>query len=67
MGAKKKPQETVSLADLGLDAGEVGEHGSRPRSTPSASRPRAARAARIEDDGDAAAAILEYLAEKKLV
>src|SRR5436309_12759332 len=29
MGAKKKPQETVSLSDLGVDAGEAGEAGSR--------------------------------------
>src|SRR2546430_13871197 len=27
MGAKKKPSEIVSVADLGLDAGEVGEAG----------------------------------------
>ena len=29
MGAKKKPQETKSLADVGVDAGEAGEAGSR--------------------------------------
>ena len=29
MGAKKKPQETVSLGDLGVSADEVGEAGSR--------------------------------------
>ena len=29
MGAKSKPQETVSLADLGVDAGGAGEQGSR--------------------------------------
>src|SRR5205814_10448767 len=29
MGAKKKPQETLSLGDLGVDAGEAGEAGSR--------------------------------------
>src|SRR5919109_929762 len=29
MGAKKKPQEAVSTADLGLDSSEVGEAGSR--------------------------------------
>src|SRR5213083_2530886 len=28
MGAKKKPQETLSAADLGLDAGVLGEQGS---------------------------------------
>ncbi len=29
MGAKKKPQETLSLGDLGIDVGDVGESGSR--------------------------------------
>src|ERR1043166_2392279 len=29
MGAKKKPQESLSLADLGLDAEQVGDAGSR--------------------------------------
>src|ERR1700741_1633206 len=29
MGAKKKPFETLSLADVGLDAGEAGEAGSK--------------------------------------
>src|SRR5437763_8700679 len=29
MGAKKKPQETLSLSDLGVDAGEEDETGSR--------------------------------------
>src|SRR5207253_6027941 len=29
MGAKKKPQETLALADLGLDASAAGEAGSR--------------------------------------
>ena len=29
MGAKKKPQDVLSLAELGVDAGEAGEAGSR--------------------------------------
>ena len=41
MGAKKKPQEVLSLADLGVD-GEVGEAGSRHRGA-RARRPAAAR------------------------
>ena len=47
MGAKKKPQETLSGADLGLDAGALGEagladDGARAR-RPAAARRRAAR------------------------
>ena len=66
MGAKSKPQETLSLVDIGAE-GEPGLYADRPRSSPPL-RPRG-RAARsqIEDDGAAAEQILEYLAEKKLL
>ena len=65
MGAKKKPLEMLSLADLGVDAAEVGrgrleDRGARART----SRPRAATARKIEDDGNAAQAIVDFLAEK---
>ena len=46
MGAKKKPSETVSLADLGLDAGDVGEAGSKTEVLALGSPPRAATRAR---------------------
>ena len=67
MGAKKKPQDAVSLADLGLDGGHVGEQGSATEVYAIGEPPSRGESRRIEDDGDAAAAILEYLAEKKLV
>ena len=41
MGAKKKPQETLSLSDLGVD-GEVGEAAPAPRCSRSATHRRAA-------------------------
>ena len=44
-GREEEAAETrLPLADLGLDADEVGEAGSRTEVSPSASRPRAARA-----------------------
>ena len=67
MGAKKKPQDVVSLADLGLDAERVGETGSRTEVYAMGEPPPRGESRRIEDDGDAAEAILEYLAEKKLL
>jgi electron transfer flavoprotein beta subunit len=67
MGAKKKPQDAVSLADLGLDAGAVGEQGSATEVYAIGEPPSRGESRRIEGDDDAAAAILEYLTEKKLV
>jgi electron transfer flavoprotein beta subunit len=67
MGAKKKPQEVLSLAELGIDAGEVGEAGSRTTVLALGDPPARADAQKIEDDGDAAQAIVDFLAEKRLV
>jgi len=61
MGAKKKPQETLTAADVG-GAGDVG-------TSVVALNPPPARgeARKIEDDGTAAEKIVEFLAEKRLV
>ena len=67
MGAKKKPQETLSLADLGLDAGEAGEAGSRTEVYALAEPPARGDARKIEDDGSGAEQIVEFLAEKRLI
>ena len=67
MGAKKKPQEGVTAADLDLSAEEVGEAGSQTEVYAIGEPPPRGESRRIEDNGEAAAAILEYLAEKKLL
>src|SRR5881392_2812735 len=67
MGAKKKPFETLSLGDIGVDAGEAGEAGSRTEVVGLADPPSRGESKKIEDDGNAAAAIVEFLAEKRLV
>jgi electron transfer flavoprotein beta subunit len=67
MGAKKKPSETVSLSDLGLDAGEVGEAGSKTEVLALGSPPARGDARKIEGDGNAAQAIVDFLAEKRLI
>jgi electron transfer flavoprotein beta subunit len=68
MGAKKKPQETLSTADLGLDRAEAGEAGSRTEVLALGPPPTRGDAQRIEDEaGDSAEKIVAYLLERKLV
>src|SRR3954453_13703232 len=67
MGAKKKPQESLSVADLGIDASQVGEAGSQTEVYELAQPPSRGDARKIEDDGNAAEQIVEYLAEKRLI
>jgi electron transfer flavoprotein beta subunit len=66
MGAKKKPQDVVGIADLGVDASEAGEAGSRT-TVKSLSPPPKIDTVKIEDDGTAAEKILEFLVERKFV
>ena len=67
MGAKKKPFDTVSAADLGLAPDEIGEAGSRTEVHGLSDPPSRGDSIRIEDDGNAAERIVEYLAERKLL
>ena len=67
MGAKKKPQEQVSLADLGLEAGVAGEQGSRTEVLALSDPPPRGDTRKIEDDGSAAEKIVAFLAEKRLL
>ena len=64
MGAKKKPQETLALADLELD-----EDGSASRTEVYAlgDPPPRGDTRKIEDDGSAAEEIVAFLAEKRLI
>ncbi len=65
MGAKRKPQETVVLGDLGIEAGAVGEAGSATEVYALGDPPPRGDTLKIEDDGSAADAILQFLLEKK--
>ena len=67
MGAKSKPQETVSLSDLGVEADRAGEQGSRTEVYALNDPPARADSKKIEDDGTAAQAILDFLVEKRLL
>jgi electron transfer flavoprotein beta subunit len=67
MGAKKKPQETVSLEELGVEADRAGEPGSKTEVLGLIDPPARSDSRRIEDDGSAAEQIAEFLAEKRLI
>jgi electron transfer flavoprotein beta subunit len=67
MGAKKKPQDVLSLAELGLEAAEAGQAGSRTTVLALGDPPARGDARKIEGDGDAAQAIVDFLAEKRLL
>ncbi len=67
MGAKSKPQETLSLSDLAVEEDRAGEHGSRTEVFALNDPPARADSKKIEDDGNAAQVILDFLAEKRLV
>jgi electron transfer flavoprotein beta subunit len=67
MGARSKPQRTVSAAELGLDPGAVGEAGSKTTVEALADPPPRGETLKIEDDGSAADRVIEFLAEKKVL
>jgi electron transfer flavoprotein beta subunit len=67
MGAKKKPQETVSLGELGIDAAEAGEQGSRTSLLALKDPPPRGDSRRIDGDGNAPEQIVEFLTEKRLL
>jgi len=67
MGAKRKPQDALSLADLGVSGEEVGEAGSQTEVYELAPPPARGETRKIEDDGSAAEQIVAFLAERKLL
>jgi electron transfer flavoprotein beta subunit len=67
MGAKSKPQEALSAADLGLDAGELGEGGSKTTVIELGPPPSRGDTVKIEDDGSAPQKILDYVVERRLL
>jgi electron transfer flavoprotein beta subunit len=68
MGAKKKPFDTLSLADVGVDAAQAGEAGSKTEVLSLGEPPSRGDSRKIEDSGGSAAQeIVEFLAEKRLL
>jgi electron transfer flavoprotein beta subunit len=67
MGAKKKPFDTLSLGDIGVDTAQAGDAGSKTEVLSLGEPPSRGDARKIEDSGNAAQEIVDYLAEKRLV
>jgi electron transfer flavoprotein beta subunit len=67
MGAKKKPQETLSLGQIGVDAERAGETGSRTEVYALSDPPPRGETVKIEDDGSAAEKIVQFLLERKAI
>jgi electron transfer flavoprotein beta subunit len=67
MGAKSKPQETLTLDEVDVAADLVGETGSRTEVLALGTPPPRGESRKIEDDGSGAQQILDVLVEKKLL
>jgi electron transfer flavoprotein beta subunit len=68
MAAKKKPLETWSLADIGVDAGQVGLDAAWTSVEDTTARPpRTAGEIVKDEDGSGATALVEFLASKKFI
>jgi electron transfer flavoprotein beta subunit len=67
MGAKSKPQDTLTLAELGVDSGQGGEQGSRTEVLALNDPPPRGESQKVEDDGNGAQAIVDFLVEKRLL
>jgi electron transfer flavoprotein beta subunit len=67
MAAKKKPVETLGIADLGIDAGEVGLANAWSTVVEASPKPPREAGQRVEDEGDGGVKIAEYLVGQKLI
>ena len=67
MAAKKKPVTTMTLADVGIDAGEVGLANATSIVTDATPRPPREAGQVVTDEGDGAAKLVEYLVGQKLI
>jgi electron transfer flavoprotein beta subunit len=67
MAAKKKPVETLSIADAGIDAGKVGLAGAATEVVDFAEAPPRAQGQIVKDEGDGGMKVAEFLASKKFV
>ncbi len=67
MAAKKKPVETLSLADIGVDAGDVGLAAAWTQVESYEARPARTAGTIVTDDGAAAEELVEFLVAGKFV
>jgi electron transfer flavoprotein beta subunit len=67
MAAKKKPVETKSLADLGVDPSTVGLASATSEVLDFAGRPPKGEGVKVPDEGDGAQKFVDFLASQKIV
>lgn len=67
MAAKKKPVEEWSLADLGVDAGQVGLDAAWTKVEAFAARPPRSQGEIVTDEGDGGKKLAEFLASRKFI
>jgi electron transfer flavoprotein beta subunit len=67
MAAKKKPVQTLSLADLSLDPGSVGLANAASWVEDFAKRPPRAAGVIVKDEGDGGAKAASFLADRKFI
>jgi electron transfer flavoprotein beta subunit len=67
MAAKKKPVTTLSLADAGIDASEVGLANALTTVTSSQPKPPKSAGEKVTDEGDGGQKIAAYLVGQKLI
>src|SRR5256886_4489809 len=67
MAAKKKPVETLSLADAGIDPGQVGLGAAATEVVSFANRPPRQAGTIVKDDGDGGVKAAEFLAAQKFI
>ncbi|RJQ71891.1 electron transfer flavoprotein beta subunit/FixA family protein [Pseudonocardiaceae bacterium YIM PH 21723] len=67
MAAKKKPVTTLTLADAGIDASEVGLANATSSVVEAAPKPPRSGGQKVTDEGDGGSKIVEYLVSQKLV
>jgi len=67
MAAKKKPVETLGLADIGLDPGQVGLAAAGTEVVSFAKRPPRQAGTIVKDDGDGGVKAAEFLASQKFI
>src|SRR5947209_9800495 len=67
MGAKSKPQETVTFSDLCIDADHAAERGSRTEVLGLNEPASSGESRKVNDDGNYAQVVVDFLAEKRLI
>jgi electron transfer flavoprotein beta subunit len=67
MAAKKKPVSTLTVADLGIDAGEIGLANAWSTVLDAAPKPPRTAGEKADDDGSGGSKIAEYLIAQKLI